>query len=93
MEEAQTLLRSRDFDVVISEVEVAGRNGNKGLREWIERERPALADRLIVMSALAEAAHSPKTSSELVLQKPFDALQLLGAIESALTRAKSPAAR
>ncbi len=93
MEEAQTLLRSRDFDVVISEVEVAGRNGNKGLREWIERERPALADRLIVMSALAEAAHSPEASSELVLQKPFDALQLLGAIESALTRAKSPAAR
>jgi two-component system NtrC family sensor kinase len=93
LEEAQSLLRSREFDLVLSDIEVSGRKGSKGLREWIERERAALADRLIVMSALAESSHSTGITDELVLQKPFDALQLLAAIDFVLSRAKSSTIR
>jgi two-component system NtrC family sensor kinase len=90
LEEAQTLLRVRDFDLVLCDVEVAGWKGSKGLREWIERERPTFADRLIVMSALAESSQmaAAETTEGTLLQKPFDALQLLGAIDSVLNRAK-----
>jgi two-component system NtrC family sensor kinase len=89
LEEAQILLRSREFDLVLSDVEVSGRKGSKGLREWIERERASLSDRLIVMCALAESSQSTGITDELILQKPFDALQLLAAIDSVLNRAKS----
>ncbi len=43
LEEAQAQLRSREFDLILSDVEVAGRKGGKGLREWLERERPAFS--------------------------------------------------
>ena len=88
LEEAQALLRARDFDLILSDVEVAGRKGEKGLREWMERERPAISDRLIVMSAMAESAAHSGGVPELALQKPFDALQLLSVIDSVLNRAK-----
>ncbi|MBS1840808.1 MAG: PAS domain S-box protein [Acidobacteria bacterium] len=93
LEEAQTLLRSREFDLVLSDVEVAGRKGNKGLREWMERERPELVERTIVMSALAESSQATGASDEMVLQKPFDALQLLATIDGVLNRAKSSTSR
>jgi PAS domain S-box-containing protein len=93
LEEAQALLRIREFDLVLSDVEVAGRKGSKGLREWMERERPALADRLIVMSALAESSQTAGPADELILQKPFDTVQVLAAIDSALSRAKSSTTR
>jgi len=88
LEEAQALLRARDFDLILADIEVAGRKGEKGLREWMERERPALSDRLIIMSAMAESSAHTDGAFELVLQKPFEALQLLSAIDSVLNRAK-----
>jgi PAS domain S-box-containing protein len=93
LEEAQGQLRSREFDLILCDVEVAGRKGGKGLREWLERERPAFSDRLIVMSAMAESSHPREASSEFVLQKPFDPLQLLSTIDSVLGRANLSALR
>ena len=86
LEEAQALLRVREFDLILSDVEVAGRKGSNGLREWMEREFPALVDRLIVMSALAESEPFKNGAPGSVLQKPFDAVQLLAAIDSVLNR-------
>lgn len=90
LEEAQALLRIREFDLVLTDIEVAGRKGSRGLREWIERERHAYVDRVIVMSALAESSQSASVENTdgVNLQKPFDAVQLLGAIDAALSRAK-----
>jgi len=52
----------------------------------MEREFPALVDRLIVMSALAESEPFKNGAPGSVLQKPFDAVQLLAAIDSVLNR-------
>ncbi|HLZ13752.1 MAG TPA: PAS domain S-box protein [Candidatus Acidoferrum sp.] len=93
LEEAQALLRVREFDLVLSDVEVAGRKGTNGLREWMERERPGFVDRLIVMSALAEAELLNHGVAETVLQKPFDAVQLLAALDSVLSRSRESTLR
>jgi two-component system NtrC family sensor kinase len=86
LEEAQALLREREFDLVLSDVEVAGRKGANGLREWMEREQPGFVDRLIVMSALAETELHKDGAAGFILQKPFDAVQLLAAVDSVLSR-------
>jgi len=91
LEEGQTLLRAREFDVVLCDAEIAGRKGS-GLREWLERERPALAERLIIMSALAESS-AGSVPRGLILQKPFENDQLLSAIDAIVTRAKLSALR
>ena len=93
LEEAQTLLREREFDLILSDVEVAGRKGTGGLREWIERERPASLDRLIVMSALAESESHSNGTAGFILQKPFDAVQLLAAVDSVLSRSRESSLR
>jgi len=87
LEEAQTLLRGREFDLIVSDIEVAGRKDKAGLQEWLARERPMLADRLIVMSALAEAEDPSKSCEGFVLQKPFGAEQLLQSVDAVLLRA------
>lgn len=86
LEEGQTLLRAREFDVVLCDVEIAGRKGG-GLREWLERERPALSERLIIMSALAETSDASAFGGA-TLQKPFESAQLLTAIEAVVSRVK-----
>jgi len=93
LEEAQALLRMREFDLILCDVEVAGRKGTNGLRDWLQREVPGFLDRLIVMSALAETALSKKEVTGSILQKPFDAVQLLSAVDSALSRSRESTLR
>ena len=93
LEEAQSLVRSREFDLVISDIEVAGRNGAAGLRDWLGRERPALVDRMITMSVMSEGDQVDGAGKGLVLQKPFGAEQLLHVVESALSRARESTLR
>ena len=83
----------REFDLILCDVEVAGRKGANGLREWLQRELPGFLDRLIVMSALAETALSKKEVTGYILQKPFDAVQLLSAVDSALSRSRESTLR
>ena len=87
LEEGQALLRAKDFDVVVCDAEIVGREGTS-LREWLERERPGLSERLIVMSALAESSSGSDSTLGLTLQKPFDTAQLLSAIDTVVARAK-----
>src|SRR6266478_2835764 len=88
LEEAQALLRMREFDLILCDVEVAGRKGMNGLREWMQREMPVFVDRLMVMSALAETELHKNGVAGFILQKPFDAVQLLSAVDSVLSRAR-----
>jgi len=88
LEEAQALLRMREFDLILCDVEVAGRKGMNGLREWMQREMPLFVDRLMVMSALAETELHKNGVTGFILQKPFDAVQLLSAVDSVLNRAR-----
>jgi PAS domain S-box-containing protein len=93
LEEAQALLREREFDIVLSDVDVAGRKGTNGLREWMERECPGFVDRLIVMSAQAEAELRKIGAGGFILQKPFDAVQLVTAVDSVLNRSRESTLR
>ena len=93
LEEAQALLRTREFDLILCDVEVAGRKGMNGLREWMQREMPVFADRLMVMSALAETELHKNGVAGFILQKPFDAVQLLSAVDSVLSRSRESTLR
>ncbi len=93
LEEAQTLLRAREIDLIVSDNEVAGGNGRPGLREWILRERPMLTERLIVMSAMAEVDDPGIAAGGLLLQKPFGADQLLLGIDAVLQRSRESSLR
>ncbi|HET9804500.1 MAG TPA: ATP-binding protein, partial [Candidatus Acidoferrum sp.] len=93
LQEAQLLLRGREIDLVVSEAEVAGNRRNPGLRDWIVRERPMLADRFIVMTAMAELDEPGNATEGLLLQKPFSADQLLQGIDTVLQRSRESSLR
>jgi DNA-binding NtrC family response regulator len=84
--EAQRLLRKQEFDAVIADAEVCGAAGGDGLQEWLVANRPALAGRLVWMSASAMPAQAGNHDGNpsIVLQKPFQAADLLSAVEMAL---------
>jgi two-component system NtrC family sensor kinase len=85
--EAQRLLGELEFDAVVADTEVRATAGSAGLQEWLTANRPALAGRLVWMSASALPAPPENHSGNgllVVLQKPFKAAELLSAVETAL---------
>jgi PAS domain S-box-containing protein len=84
--EAQRLLSNQEFDAVVADAEVRSAAGGEGLQEWLLANRPALAGRLVWMSASATPAQAENHSGNgsIVLQKPFQAADLLSAVEIAL---------
>ncbi len=84
--EAQRLLGEQEFDAVVADAEVRAAAGGEGLQEWLVANRPALAGRLVWMSAAAIPAQAGNHAgnASLVLQKPFKAADLLSAVEMAL---------
>jgi CheY-like chemotaxis protein len=76
--EALEVLRTRDFDVILSDVRMPGMNG----REFLERlreDRPELVNRLIFSTGdtfAAETAALLRESGVPSLIKPFDFQQL-----------------
>jgi PAS domain S-box-containing protein len=84
--DAQRLLREEEFDAVVADAEVRAGAGAESLRDWLDANRPALASKLVLMSASAIAAPAENHAGNglLVLQKPFKAADLLCAIETAL---------
>jgi PAS domain S-box-containing protein len=84
--EAQRLLSKQEFDAVVADAEVRAAAGGEGLQEWLLANRPALAGRLVWMSASATPAQAENHSGNgsIVLQKPFQAADLLSAVEMAL---------
>jgi DNA-binding response OmpR family regulator len=85
--EALSVLERQEFDVVVADMGMFGGAATTGLRAWLAANRPALAQRLILMSATAATAlngedmpvHTP------ILQKPFKSGELLAAVEAVLS--------
>jgi PAS domain S-box-containing protein len=84
--EAQRLLGEQEFDAVVADAEARAAAGGEGLQEWLTANKPALAGRLIWMSAAAMPAQAGNHAGNgsFVLQKPFKAADLLSAVEMAL---------
>ncbi len=84
--EAQRLLGEQEFDAVVADAEVRAAAGGEGLQEWLTANRPALAGRIVWMSAAAMPAQAGNHAGNalFMLQKPFKAADLLSAVEMAL---------
>lgn len=83
LSEAQRLLAEQEFDAVVADSEVRADAGTESLRAWIAANKPALAGRVVWMSASAES-QAANGNGALILQKPFKGADLLSAIETAL---------
>lgn len=86
LEAAQSLLHQDEFDAVVADLEMPAIAGRERLGEWLEVHKPALARRLIWMRASAGLGtkSEPALNGTQVLQKPFNAGDLLGAVEAVL---------
>jgi two-component system NtrC family sensor kinase len=84
--EAHRLLGEQEFDAVIADVEIRPAAGSHNFKDWLTVSNPALAGRLIWMSAspLASAAEHTPANGLPLLQKPFKAGDLLSAVDEAL---------
>ena len=85
--EARALLEKEEFDIVVADLQVCeGANGDN-LGEWLDRQKPALARRVIWMSAAVRSASEAERISGRgcpILQKPFKASDLLAAVDELL---------
>jgi two-component system NtrC family sensor kinase len=84
MRDARALLERNDFDLVVADVEVADGGGDDRLVEWLAQHKPALAQRVIWMCAVAPDGNAAEKSGRQVLQKPFKASELLAAVDELL---------
>ncbi len=85
--QARALLERQEFDLVIADLQAAGGLNGNGLGEWLALHKPALSRRLIWMSAVAPSANSGDpcpTNGCQILQKPFQANDLLAAVDELL---------
>jgi len=83
---AQSLLEQQEFDAVVADLDMPATVGQESLAEWLEANKPALAQRLIWMRASAASgtkSDATRNGSQ-ILQKPFKSADLLAAVESAL---------
>ena len=83
---AQSLLEQQEFDAVVADLDMPATAGQETLAEWLEANKPALAQRLIWMRASAASgtkSDATRNGSQ-VLQKPFKSADLLAAVETAL---------
>jgi PAS domain S-box-containing protein len=86
-EQAESLLAGADgFDVVIADEQICGGGSDSKLCDWLASNRPTLVQRLVKTRALAspEMPQPNETNGLPILQKPFQAGELLAAIEGAL---------
>jgi len=94
-DEAIELLGNQEFDVVVADVHSPGDEDVKKLRSWLEKNKPTIAQRLILMRASAPAAtpnEDPVSPGCPILQKPFKAAELLGLVETTLSLGQIDAA-
>jgi len=78
--------------LVLVDSRLPGNNGGEDFLRWLEKMKPSLARRIVLMrSALADGSsgNSPLANCP-VLQKPFKASELMAIVEEVLNAAHSP---
>ncbi len=94
-EQAIALLRAdRAFDVIICDLAMPG-IGGQGLYDWLQREQPAMCDRVLFATGGAFTERTQaflESLSQEVLTKPFGRDVLLEAVDRMVGQALSPAA-
>ncbi len=85
--EARALLEKEEFDIVVADLQVCDAANGDNLSEWLEQQKPALARRVIWMSAAVRPGSEAEKISRRgyqILQKPFKASDLLAAVDELL---------
>jgi len=78
-------LRSQPFGGVISDIRMPGETNGADVHEWIQRNRPELGSRIILISgdtANSETQSLLTRSSTPCIEKPFRVQQLISVVES-----------
>ncbi len=84
---ARALLEKEEFDIVVADLQVCDAPNGEHLAEWLAQQKPALARRVIWMSAaLRSRSEGDKIAASgcPILQKPFKASDLLAAVDELL---------
>ncbi|MEP6621752.1 MAG: response regulator, partial [bacterium] len=82
-EKGRDALRGADFDLVITDLRMPGTVSGRDLLEWIANERPALSDRVIVMTGDAVGEQIDRAAlppAERIVLKPFSADDYLACV-------------
>jgi two-component system NtrC family sensor kinase len=85
--EARALLERQDFDLIVADLQVSDAANEDNLEGWLIQHKPSLKGRVIWMRAIAppgSAEEKSAVSGRHVLQKPFKANELLGAVDELL---------
>jgi two-component system NtrC family sensor kinase len=85
--DAMALLENREFDLVLADLDLSGTAGRNILHDWILARRPGLAKRCVWMRGVAPLGRPPDElprNGNHILQKPFQAAELLAAIDAVL---------
>ncbi|HEY2460686.1 MAG TPA: PAS domain S-box protein [Candidatus Acidoferrum sp.] len=89
--EAKASLQTGEFDLVLADAEIAKKFCSEGLQAWLASHKPILAGRLVTMFTsgnLEDGGDSVGVDGPTYirsLQKPFEASELLAAIDAALS--------
>jgi len=85
--DAMALLEKREFDLVVADLDLAGTGGSNILHDWILVRKPRLAKRCVWtrgVAPLGQATGDGAWNGSHILQKPFQAAELLAAVDEAL---------
>src|SRR2546421_86707 len=77
---AQILLEKESFDLIVADLHVSDGANGADLGEWLAQHKPALANKLIWMCAVAPTEDTGEHiagKGRHILQKPFKATDLL----------------
>jgi two-component system NtrC family sensor kinase len=88
--EAQRLLKEQDFDVLVADLQAPGDGDGIKLHQWLEANRPLLAQHMVLTRASAPASLTREDGVPNgcpVLQKPFKAADLLALVDGMLAQA------
>jgi len=85
--EARSLIEKEEFDIVVADLQVCDAPNGENLKEWLAHQKPALARKVIWMSAAVRSGGEGEKSTGSgcqILQKPFKASDLLAAVDELL---------